>query len=95
MLTCLFIKHDLILELLALLQGVANAEDDAFACLRSIQELAGTALLHHLSPREARQLTEAIGAVDDGETLGHLSIGQNEVAIWRGKRREGEQSKTN
>lgn len=81
MLTCLFIKHDLILELLALLQGVANAEDDAFARLRSIQELTGAALLHHLSPREACQLAEAIGAVDDGETLGHLSVGQDEVAI--------------
>lgn len=81
MLTCLLIKHDLILELLALLQGVANVEDDAFARLRPVQELAGAALLHHLGPREARQLTEAIGAVDDGETLGHLSVGQDEVAV--------------
>lgn len=81
MLTCLFIKHDLILELLALLQGVADVENDAFACLRSVQELTGTALLHHLGPREARQLAEAIGAVDDGETLGHLSVGQDEVAV--------------
>lgn len=81
LLTCLFIKHDFILELLALLQGIANAEDDAFTCLWSIEELTGTALLHHLSPREACKLTEAIGAVDDGETLGHLCIGQDEVAI--------------
>lgn len=81
LLTCLLVKHDLILELLALLQGVADAEDDALARLRPVQELTGAALLHHLGPREARQLAEAIGAVDDGEALGHLSIGQDEVAV--------------
>lgn len=89
MLTCLFIEHDLILKLLTLLQGIANAEDDAFAGLRSIQELTGTALLHDLSPGEACELTEAIRAVDDGKAFGHLCIGQDEVAICR---REGMES---
>lgn len=90
MLTCLFIEHDLILKLLTLLQGVTNAEDDAFTGLGSIQELTGTALLHDLSPGEACELTEAIRAVDDGKAFGHLCIGQDEVAICRGEGREGE-----
>ena len=69
MVTCLFVEHDLILELLALFQGVVNAEDDAFASLRPIQELTGAALLHDLRPGEACELTEAIRAVDDGKAL--------------------------
>lgn len=88
LLTCLFIEHDLILKLLALLQGVADAEDDAFAGLRPIQELTGTALLHDLGPGEACELTEAIRAVDDGKALRHLCIGQDEVAICRGEGRK-------
>lgn len=90
LLTCLFIEHDLIFKLLALLQGIANAEDDAFAGLQPIQELTGTALLHDLSPGEACKLTEAIRAVDDGKALRHLCIGQDEVAICRGKRRKSQ-----
>lgn len=82
-LTCLFVEHDLVLKLLALLQGAVDAEDDAFAGLRSVQELTGAALLHDLSPGEACELTEAIRAVDDGKTLRHLSIGQDEVAVCR------------
>lgn len=86
--TCLFVEHDLILELLALLQRAADAEDDALAGLQPVQELAGAALLHDLAPGEAGELAEAIGAVDDGEALGHLSVGQDEVAICRGWREE-------
>lgn len=82
--TCLFVEHDLILELLTLLQGAADAEDDALAGLQPVQELAGTALLHDLAPGEAGELAEAIGAVDNGKALGHLSVGQDEVAICRG-----------
>lgn len=89
LLTCLFVKHDLILKLLALLQGVADAEDDAFTRLWPIQKLTGAALLHDLCPGEACKLTEAIGAVDNWKTLWHLSIGQDEVAIWGGKMRKG------
>lgn len=89
LLTCLFIEHDLIFKLLALLQGIANAEDDAFAGLQPIQELTGTALLHDLGPGEACKLTEAIRAVDDGKALRHLCIGQDEVAICREKGRKG------
>lgn len=76
MLTCLIVKYDFILKLLALLQGIVDAENDAFAGLRSVQELTGAALLHDLCPGEACELTEAIGAVDDGEALRHLGVGQ-------------------
>lgn len=86
--TCLFVEHDFILELLALLQGAADAEDDALAGLQPVEELAGAALLHDLAPGEAGELAEAIGAVDDGEALGHLSVGQDEVAICRGWRKK-------
>lgn len=88
MCTCLFVEHDLILKLFALLQGLVNAEDDAFAGLGPVQELTGAALLHDLCPREARELTEAIGAVDNGKALRHLSIGQDEVAVCRRKRKK-------
>ena len=86
-LTRLFVEHDLVLKLLALLQGFPDAEDDAFARLGPKQELAGAALLHDLGPGKARELAEAIGAVDDGKALRHLSVGQDEVAVCR---REGE-----
>lgn len=91
--TCLFVEHDLVLKLLALLQGVVDAEDDAFAGLRPIKEFAGTALLHDLCPGKSCELTEAIRAVDDGEAFRHLSIGQDEVAVCRRERRkrQGEQ----
>lgn len=92
LLTCLFVEHDLILKLLALLQSIVNAEDDAFAGLWPEQELTGAALLHDLAPGEACKLTEAIRAVDDGKALRHLCIGQDEVAVCRrkGRKRRGE-----
>lgn len=90
-LTCLFVEHDLILKLLALLQGVVDAEDDAFAGLRPIKKFTSTALLHDFRPGKSCELAEAIGAVDDGKALRHLSIGQDEVAVWRRRReRKGE-----
>lgn len=88
LLTCLFVKHDLIFKLLSFLQGFVNAEDDAFTGFRPVQELTGTALLHDLGPGEACKLTEAIRAVDDGKALRHLCIGQDEVAVCRRKERK-------
>lgn len=87
-LTCLFVEHNLILELLALLQGFVDAEDDALAGLGSVQKLTSAALLHDLSPGEACELAEAIGAVDDGKALRHLSVGQDEVAVCRRRRKK-------
>lgn len=86
-LTCLSVEHNFILELLALLQGVVDAEYDAFTRLGAVQELTGTALLHDLCSGEACELAEAIWAVDDGKTLRHLSVGQDEVAVcmWSGR----------
>lgn len=86
--TCLFVEHNFILKLLALLQGVINAEYDAFTGLGSVQEFTGTALLHDLRSGEACELTEAIGAVDDGKTLRHLSIGKDEIAVCRSRGRK-------
>lgn len=76
MLTCLFVEHDFILELLALLQGIVDTEDEAFTGLGPVQEFTGTALLHDFCPGEARKLAEAIRAVDNGKTLRHLGIGE-------------------
>lgn len=92
LLTRLVVEHDLILKLLALLQGFIDAEDDAFAGLRPVQELTGTALLHDLGPGEACELAEAIGAVNDGKALWHLCVGEDEVAVCRRKwrKRRGE-----
>ena len=89
-LTCLAVEGDLVLELLALLQRVVDAEDDGLAALRPVQELAGAALLHDFGAGEARELAEAIRAVDNGEALGHLRVGQDEVAVCLGGRRRGE-----
>lgn len=80
-LTGLFVEHDLVLELLALLQGLVDAEDDTFAGLGSVEELTGAALLHDLCPGKSCELTEAIGAVDNRKAFGNLSVGQDEVAV--------------
>lgn len=85
-LTCLTVKHDLILELLAPLQGIVDADDDIFTGLGAVEELTRATLLHDFRPGEARELTEAIRTVDDGEAFGHLSVGQNEITVWRMKR---------
>lgn len=51
-----------------------------------MQEATGAGLLHHLVPDEAGQLTEAVGAVDDGVTVAILGASQQEVAVCRGGR---------
>lgn len=83
--TCFCVEHDLVFKLFALLQGLVNAQNDTFTGLMPIQELTGTALLHDLSPREACEFTEAIRAVDNRKAFGHLSIGQDEVAVCKRK----------
>lgn len=60
----------------------------AVAGLRAVQEVAGAALLHELGAGVAGELTEAVGAVDDGVQRLHLGVPQDEVAVW-GETREG------
>lgn len=53
----------------------------------SVQEAAGTRLLHHLSPGVTAHPTEGIVAEDDGAVL-HLRVGDNKLAIC-GKKKKG------
>lgn len=49
----------------------------------SMEEVTGARPLHHVRPREAGHLTEAIVAVDDGAVL-NPGIGYNEFLICEG-----------
>lgn len=53
----------------------------------SVQEAAGTRLLHHLSPGVTTHPTEGIVAEDDGAVL-HLRVGDNKLSIC-GKKEKG------
>lgn len=52
-----------------------------FAGVGPEQEVAAAVLLHDLGPREARQLAEAVGAVDDGVAAVALGVTQQEVTV--------------
>lgn len=49
-----------------------------------VQEAAAAVLLHHLSPREPRQFTEAVWAVDDGVASVALGVTQQEITVCEG-----------
>lgn len=66
-----------------LIQGLSNLLADELTGIWSIEERAGTAPLHDLSPGEAREVTEAIRAVDNREEPRHLGIAQHEVTICK------------
>lgn len=53
----------------------------------SVQEAAGTRLLHHLSPGVTAHPTEGIVAEDDGAVL-HLRVGDDKLSIC-GKKEKG------
>lgn len=52
-----------------------------FAGVSPEQKVAAAVLLHHLGSCEARQLTEAIGAVDNGVATVALGVTQQEVTV--------------
>ena len=80
-LTILPIEADLSLVLLLSLQGFVHLLDHALAGLGPVEEAAGASFLHHLSPGEAGQLAEAVGAVHDRVATATLSVSQQEVTI--------------
>lgn len=82
-LTTLPVKDQLGLELLVLVQGLADLLADELTGVRPIEEGAGTAPLHDFSPGEAREVTEAIRAVDHREEPRHLGIAQHEVTVCK------------
>lgn len=68
-----------------LVQRAPELLPQQLAGVGAIEEGAGAAALHHLRPREARQVAEAVGAVDDREGAGHLGIAQHEVTVCNGE----------
>ena len=63
------------------LQSLKHLLGHVFTGVSPEQEVAAAVLLHHLGPREARQFTEAIGAVDDGVAAVALGVSQQEVTV--------------
>lgn len=83
--TALLVEADLSLVLLPLLQCLGHLLGHALAGVTAVQEAAAAVLLHHLGPGEARQLTEAVRAVDDGVSAVALGVPQQEVAVCKKK----------
>lgn len=72
---------DLSLELLSSLQGLLHLLGHMLAGVVAVQEAAAALLLHHLGAREARQLAEAVRAIDDWVAAMALRVAQQEVAV--------------
>lgn len=75
-LTIFPVEADLSLVLLLALQSFICLLDYTFIGLGSMEEAAGTSLLHHLSPNKAGQLTKPVRAVHDGVAITTQSISQ-------------------
>lgn len=82
-LTALPVQDQLSLEFLVFIQGLANLLTDQLTGVWPIEKGAGTAPLHDLSPGEAREVTEAIRAVDHREEPCHLGVAQHEVTVCK------------
>lgn len=87
-LTILLVEHDFSFELDLFFQRLFYLKHQLLIGLHTKQKLATAALLHDFSSCKPSQLTEAIGTIDYGETFCHLGIGQDEVAIWRKKKKK-------
>lgn len=81
--TVLLVEVDLGLVLLSVLQRLHHLLGHVFAGVDPVQEAAAAVLLHHLGSREARQLTEAVGAVDDRVAAVALGVSQQEVTVCK------------
>lgn len=89
-LTTLPVQDQLRLELLVLIQGLADLLTHKLTGVWPIEEGAGAAPLHDLSPGETREVTEAIRAVDHREEPCHLGVAQHKVTVCkRAPLREG------
>lgn len=82
-LTTLAVQDQFCLEFLVLVQGLTDLLADQLTGVWPVEEGAGTAPLHDLSPREAREITEAIRAIDHREEPCHLGVAQDEVAVCK------------
>lgn len=82
--TILFVEVNLGLILLSALQSLLHLLGHVLAGVGPVQEAAAAVLLHHLGAREARQLAEAVGAVDDGIAPVALGVTQQEIAVCEG-----------
>lgn len=85
--TVLFVKMDVGLVLLSALQRLLYLLGHVLAGVVPVQEVARAVLLHHLGSGEAGQLTEAVGAVNDGVAAVPLGIAQQEVTVCEEDRR--------
>lgn len=72
--TALLVEADLGLVLLPLLQSPGHLLGHTLAGVAAVEEAAAAVLLHHLGPGEARQLAEAVRAVDNGVAAVTLSV---------------------
>lgn len=82
--TFLRVVEDLHFVFLWPYQGLCQLGQGTLHGARAHQELACTGLLQDLRPGETKQLAEAFVAVDDATVL-HLSVGDQKLAIWKGK----------
>ncbi len=87
--TVLLVEVDLGLVLLSALQSLLHLLGHVLAGVGPVQEAAAAVLLHHLSSREARQLAEAVRAVDDGVAAVALGVTQQEVTVCEGDMKRG------
>lgn len=87
-LTSFLVENQFGLEFPSVIQSALDLGRQLVTCLRPIQKVARTALLHQLSASVACQLTEPIRAVHDGVEGLYLGIPQHKVAICN-KHRKG------
>lgn len=71
--------------LLLALQGLVQPLQGRLAGLWAVEEAAAAGLLHDLGAAVARELAEAVGAIDDGKAPWALCVGQQEVAVCGGR----------
>ena len=79
--TVLAVEVDLCLVLFPALQGLLHLLGHQLAGITAVQEAAAAVLLHHLRAGVARQLAEAVRAVNDGVATVTLGVAQQEVAV--------------
>jgi hypothetical protein len=83
LLTTLPVQDQLSLEFLVFIQRLSDLLADQLTGVWPIEEGTGTAPLHDLSPGEAREVTEAIRAVDHREEPRYLGIAKHEVTVCK------------
>lgn len=79
---------DLSLVLLSALQSLLYLLGHVLAGIVPVEEVAGAVFLHHLGPGKAGQLTEPVGAVNNGVATVALGVTQQEVTVCETDRRK-------